>query len=446
VEGQTPLRAGHWEHVALVLDHMGGQTLLYINGTLEDATGDGGSVTPYIGPMTVGARGGTSDFYAGALDEIRIDGWAWKQQEVWLHVWGSLEVAYSPNPYDGAVVEEGEVGHLMWLPGDSAVAHDVYLGVSKPLVQQATVSNGRGVYMGRQTGLVFPEDAALGLGSGAYYWRVDEVDAAGGITQGPVWQFRVGGFLVVDDFESYGDTAVPGGPVECVWKDGAGYAEPLPGYPGNGSGSAVGIGRQDVHGGGQMLVVDYDNAAGPYCSFVGARTAALAAGPDWSREQVRAMSVWFKGEPDNSAEWMYVELVDGAGRLRRVFYPDVFATRYEAWTQWHIALGAFQGVNLADVESVSLGIGTPGGGNPAGAGRMRFDDIRLYRRRCVPEMVTGDATGDCRSDWADVAAVAGQWLGEGLGVAADMDGDGVVDFRDVAAMLENWLIGEVLWP
>jgi len=77
---------------------------------------------------------------------------------------------------------------------------------------------------------------------------------------------------------------------------------------------------------------------------------------------------------------------------------------------------------------------------------MCFDDIRLYRRRCVPEFAPGDATGDCRVDWADVAAVAGQWLVEGLGLAADMDGDGVVDFHDMAAMLEHWLIGGVLWP
>jgi len=41
---------------------------------------------------------------------------------------------------------------------------------------------------------------------------------------------------------------------------------------------------------------------------------------------------------------------------------------------------AGQGVNLANVTSITIGIGTKGNTTPpGGAGKMYFDDIRLYR-------------------------------------------------------------------
>jgi len=461
---ETGLDNNEWHHVAAILvdDDLPdiNDIEFYVNGVLSARASFG--VNPIINtslqrPFRVGGPQGLQ----GAIDDVRVYDTSRPTGPP-----GPC-TSSDPRPRNRALLSPDQSERLWWssvrrepcpwgaicirpdlVPCEAM--YDVYFGTSHEMVAAATVDNPLDVYMGRQDANEWPVGGGLTLAWGQqYYWRVDAIDTAGVLKQGRVWSFAVADYLVVDDFESYGDMVAPGGPtgrVEYVWKDGAGYTEPAPGYPGNGTGSRVDLSQAIVHSGWGALSMDFDNSAEPFYSAVEADANVLAVGSDWDREQVRAMSVWFKGEPDNSAEWMYVELVDGAGRLRRVFYPDVVATRYEAWTQWHIALGAFQGVNLADVESVSLGIGTPGGGNPAGAGRMRFDDIRLYRRRCVPEMVTGDATGDCRSDWADVAAVAGQWLGEGLGVAADMDGDGVVDFHDVAAMLENWLIGEVLWP
>jgi hypothetical protein len=46
------------------------------------------------------------------------------------------------------------------------------------------------------------------------------------------------------------------------------------------------------------------------------------------------------------------------------------------WTEWNIPLQAFadQGVNLANVNSITLGLSSVTGGT----GKMYFDDIRLY--------------------------------------------------------------------
>ncbi|MBC8470527.1 MAG: hypothetical protein H8D56_13730, partial [Planctomycetes bacterium] len=52
------------------------------------------------------------------------------------------------------------------------------------------------------------------------------------------------------------------------------------------------------------------------------------------------------------------------------------AAQRGSWTEWNIDLQAFadQGVNLANVNSITLGLSSVTGG----AGMMYFDDIRLY--------------------------------------------------------------------
>ncbi|MFH1718425.1 MAG: hypothetical protein ABIF19_13810, partial [Planctomycetota bacterium] len=57
------------------------------------------------------------------------------------------------------------------------------------------------------------------------------------------------------------------------------------------------------------------------------------------------------------------------------------------WTEWVIDLQEFasQGVDLANVTTITIGIGTknPGAPGPGGMGQMYFDDIRLYRSQDV---------------------------------------------------------------
>ena len=62
-------------------------------------------------------------------------------------------------------------------------------------------------------------------------------------------------------------------------------------------------------------------------------------------------------------------------------YCRYAATQIGAWTEWAIALQTFtdQGIDLTDVDRIAIGIGTRGNTTTAGgAGKMIFDDIRLY--------------------------------------------------------------------
>jgi hypothetical protein len=65
-----------------------------------------------------------------------------------------------------------------------------------------------------------------------------------------------------------------------------------------------------------------------------------------------------------------------------VYHEDPAATQSGGWHEWVIDLQAFadQGVNLANVNTITIGFGTKG--SPVadgGTGTMYFDDIRLYR-------------------------------------------------------------------
>jgi hypothetical protein len=81
---------------------------------------------------------------------------------------------------------------------------------------------------------------------------------------------------------------------------------------------------------------------------------------------------------------MYVAVGNIVDNLAVVYHDDSAATQVDTWTEWIIPLQVFadHGVNLADVDNISIGIGDPGApGQPGGSGKMFFDDIRLYGPR-----------------------------------------------------------------
>jgi hypothetical protein len=88
------------------------------------------------------------------------------------------------------------------------------------------------------------------------------------------------------------------------------------------------------------------------------------------------------GIESNDAEPLYVAVSNAAGEPAVVVHDDPAATQIDTWTEWVIPLQAFadQGINLTDVDSIAIGLGTKGNmTTPGGSGKMYFDDIRLYR-------------------------------------------------------------------
>jgi len=85
--------------------------------------------------------------------------------------------ATDPYPADGAIDPSiGRLGlTLSWQAGGRAESHDVYFGTVSP-----------GDFQGNQTETIF--DPTYHFTSGAYYWRIDEINAYGKTT-GTVWTF-----------------------------------------------------------------------------------------------------------------------------------------------------------------------------------------------------------------------------------------------------------------
>ncbi len=91
--------------------------------------------------------------------------------------------------------------------------------------------------------------------------------------------------------------------------------------------------------------------------------------------------------PRNDIEPMYVALANSGGSPAVVYHPDPKATQIGTWTEWNIDLQEFadRGINLANVDKLSIGFGDKDNLRAGGAGTMYFDDIRLYRPRPEPE-------------------------------------------------------------
>ena len=70
-----------------------------------------------------------------------------------------------------------------------------------------------------------------------------------------------------------------------------------------------------------------------------------------------------------------------------VYHDDPAAAQIDTWTEWVIPLQVFseQGIDLTNVDKLTIGLGTRGNTTiPGGKGEMFIDDIGLYRTRTTP--------------------------------------------------------------
>jgi hypothetical protein len=288
--------------------------------------------------------------------------------EVWS--FSTEGAAKSLDPSNGSV-DVTQIPVLTWSPSVFATSHQIYFGTDKDAVRNA--NTGSPEYKGSSDLGSETFDPGKLEWDATYYWRVDEVNNTNPSSpwMGLVWSFTTANFLIVDDFESYNDLD-PADPesnrIFNAWIDG--YGVPT-------NGSLVGYENPPfaeqtiVHGGNQSMPLFYDNSVG-----YSEATLTLTYPRDWTEKDINTLTIWFRGNSDNAAEPMYVALNDSAV----VTHDNPDAAQITTWTQWNIDLQAFadQGVNLANVDTIALGLGNKSNPQAGGSGTMYFDDIRLF--------------------------------------------------------------------
>jgi hypothetical protein len=272
----------------------------------------------------------------------------------------------NPSPANGAV-DVTQTPVLTWSHGIFADSHQIYFGTDIDAVKNADASSSE--YKG--TGNLGSESFDPGQleWNTTYYWRIDEANNANADSPwtGLLWSFSTADFLIIDDMEAYNDLD-PADPssnrIFLAWLDG--FNDPT-------NGSLVGYDnppfaeQRIVHSGNQSMPMSYDNSVGK-----SEATLTLTSNRDWTVKGVDTLTIWFRGSLSNAAETLYVALNGNA----RVDHDNPDAATLMSWTPWNIDLQAFadQGVNLANVDSITVGLSSVTGGS----GMMYFDDIRLY--------------------------------------------------------------------
>jgi hypothetical protein len=266
------------------------------------------------------------------------------------------------DPANGAV-DVTQTPVLTWAPGLGAT-HEVYFGTDATSLEL------------KSSGNLGSESYAPGQleWDTTYYWRIDEADNTNADSPwtGPLWSFTTANFLIIDDMEAYNDIDPPdpgSNNIFYAWIDG--YENPTI------NGSVVGNAfppyaeQTVVHSGLQSMPMTYDNSVGK-----SEATLTLTSNRNWTVNGVNILTIWYRGGSSNAAETMYVILNGSAG----VDNPNPDAAQKGVWTQWNIDLQAFadQGVNLANVTSITLGLGNRTNPVAGGAGKIYYDDIRLY--------------------------------------------------------------------
>jgi len=180
---------------------------------------------------------------------------------------------------------------LSWRAGSLAETHNVYFGKVLEDVNEAGITEPRGVLVSQNQNDTTYNPGLLEFGQ-RYYWRVDEVNAPPEATvyKGDTWSFTLINYHVVDDFEDYNDYSPY--MIFETWIDGWGVDtnSALIGHDADFSKGEHIVETTIVHSGEQSMPFYYDNDM----KYSQAQMT-LTSGSDWTRDGVTTLSLWHRG-------------------------------------------------------------------------------------------------------------------------------------------------------
>ncbi|MHC4741056.1 MAG: LamG domain-containing protein [Planctomycetota bacterium] len=434
-----------WHHIAWA--DANGMASVYIDGELDDTDFSYTRATLALNTTSIGGilRAAASHFFTGQIDDVRAYNRILSVKEIKILA-GHL-AASNPSPSYGDE-DVSRKPTLSWSEGVYAASVNgniLYYGPDEAAVANRTATSVT------LTDAIYVLPLTLDLGQ-TFYWAVDTVNGVDK-WEGDVWSFTVTNWLLVDDMETYTPWTMPGNNIFEAYRDGMGNCT-----AGNGNDTGANLTENMdtayVWNGFQSMMYEYDNdglvynpctmSQGPRThlySKIEAQVAGLPSGigTDWTVQGVKALSLRFYGQATNGIEPMWVQLSDGTKAYgNKVTYGDYDEDpadiTEESWHEWFIDMGDF-GVDLKNVVSLVIGIGTEGSATPGGAGKVYFDDFRLYTPVCMPQRAkpAGDFDSSCKVDYPDVAVLFDNWLLQDVAEVTD-SGWMTTDVGDVNAL------------
>ena len=122
-----------------------------------------------------------------------------------------------------------------------------------------------------------------------------------------------------------------------------------------------------------LALTSHDSAEATEARFSNVTTTGSVS-TQWAHQDIGILG--------NDAEPLYVALSNSTGTPAVVVHDDANASVTDVWTQWTIDLQQFadQGINLADIDRIAIGLGTMGNATATGgSGTLFIDDVRLDR-------------------------------------------------------------------
>lgn len=208
--GAGAVSAGEWYHVAAVFDETDPTEpmKIYVNGELKGTSTYNTRPADTLWGLGIGCivrdnvspPGNSGQFFHGLIDEVRLSDEALSVDDFLLN---AVEGAGGPSPVDGAADVPRDIV-LSWITGEDVVSTDIYFGMVREDVINASRSNPLGVLKAQgQVEDIYDPPGLLQLGQ-TYYWRIDaEIPAEDGpgltISEGEVWSFTVEPYSYVMD-------------------------------------------------------------------------------------------------------------------------------------------------------------------------------------------------------------------------------------------------------
>lgn len=377
VTSENDVVTGEWVHVAGVRDVGAGTIRVYIDGALEGSLGHPNTSPLNKNPLiTIAANTFSARFYKGLIDEVRLYDKVLSDTELQeLNRIDPLQ-AWQPSPGSGASFEiTAPPAAMGWKAGDSAAAHQVYLGTDKHAVATADATDTTGIYRGSQADATYPlADLAMGQ---RYYWRIDETNTDGSVTTGRLWNFRIRDSIGVDNFETYDLSAQEGDPGDFygVWMINLD------------SGAFRYLDTEQAHSGTQSLRLEYDNDGEIFdqgeafeVGLFSEVTGTFVSAQDWTLYDVGALNLAIRGsepaDPNVSSDPLYVTVSDGTNTVK-VVHDDPEILRSTAWQTWSISFDSLAGLDLKNIQSLTVGTGDSAATEPGTQGILHVDDIKL---------------------------------------------------------------------